>query len=59
MIEGKISENVDVLSKYINLLSITEPIRKSGKVVEVVGNVIYSQGPPDSKIGEIMQVEMF
>ena len=57
MIEGRISENLDVLSKYITLLGSTEPIRKSGKVVEVVGNVIFSNGPPDSRIGEIMQVE--
>ncbi|MBE7412124.1 MAG: FliI/YscN family ATPase [Leptospiraceae bacterium] len=59
MIEKKFTEKVDVLSKYQLVLDKTETIRKSGQVVEVVGNVIYSQGPPDSRIGEIMDVEKF
>lgn len=57
MIEKKISEKIDVLSKYLLILNKTEPIRKSGKVVKIIGNVIYSEGPPDSKIGELMDVE--
>jgi flagellum-specific ATP synthase len=57
MIEKKFTEKVDVLSKYKNILTKTEPIRKSGKVLKVVGNVIYSQGPPDSRVGEIMEIE--
>jgi flagellum-specific ATP synthase len=57
MIEKKFSEKIDVLSKYLSILHKTEPIRKSGKVIRVSGNVIYSQGPPDSKVGEIMDVE--
>lgn len=57
MIEKKFTEKVDIFSKYLSILNKTEPIRKSGKVIRVVGNVIYSQGPPDSKIGEIMEVE--
>jgi flagellum-specific ATP synthase len=57
MIEKKFTEKVDVLSKYLMILGKTEPIRKSGKVVKIVGNVLYSEGPPDSKIGEIMDVE--
>jgi flagellum-specific ATP synthase len=57
MIEKKFTEKVDILSKYKLILTKTEPIRKSGKVLKVVGNVIYSQGPPDSKVGEIMEIE--
>ncbi len=57
MIEKKFTPKVDVLSKYLTILGKTEPIRKSGKVIKIVGNVIYSEGPPDSKVGEIMHVE--
>ncbi|EQA36525.1 ATPase, FliI/YscN family [Leptospira inadai serovar Lyme str. 10] len=57
MIEKKFYEKVDVISKYFLILDRTETIRKSGRVVRVAGNVIYSEGPPDSKIGEIMDVE--
>ena len=57
MIEKKFSEKVNVLEKYLSILQKTEPIRKSGKVTRISGNVIYSQGPPDSKVGEIMEIE--
>ncbi len=57
MIEKKFTEHIDALSKYLGVLDRTEPIRKSGMVVKVIGNVIYSQGPPDSKVGEILDVE--
>jgi flagellum-specific ATP synthase len=57
MIEKKFTEKVDVLAKYLMILNKTEPIRKSGKVIKIVGNVIFSEGPPDSKVGEIMDVE--
>jgi flagellum-specific ATP synthase len=57
MIEKKFSERVDVLEKYLSILNKTEPIRKSGRVTRVSGNVIFSQGPPDSKVGEIMEIE--
>ncbi len=57
MIEKKFTEKIDVLSKYKLIVNRTEPIRKSGKVMRVLGNVIFSQGPPDSKIGEIMEIE--
>lgn len=57
MIEKKFTEKIDVMTKYLNVLDKAEPIRKSGFVIEVVGNVIYSNGPPDSRIGEIMEVE--
>ncbi|MGJ4746578.1 FliI/YscN family ATPase [Leptospira sp. SA-E8] len=57
MIEKKFHEKVDVISKYFLILDRTETIRKSGRVVRVSGNVIYSEGPPDSKIGEIMEVQ--
>ncbi|WCL48259.1 FliI/YscN family ATPase [Leptospira sp. GIMC2001] len=57
MIEKKFTEKIDVMSKYLNVLEKAEPIRKSGFVIQVVGNVIYSNGPPDSRIGEIMEVE--
>ncbi|MCC5815110.1 MAG: FliI/YscN family ATPase [Leptospira sp.] len=57
MIEKKFTEKVDVMTKYLNVLEKAEPLRKSGFVIQVVGNVIYSNGPPDSRIGEIMEVE--
>lgn len=57
MIEKKFTEQIDAISKYLNVVEKIEPIRKSGVVVSVVGNVIYSQGPPDSKVGEILEVE--
>lgn len=58
VIERKFTEKVDVLSKYFLILDKTEPIRKSGKVVRVTGNVIYSEGPPDTQVGEIMDVQI-
>ncbi|MCU0823481.1 MAG: FliI/YscN family ATPase [Leptospira sp.] len=57
MIEKKFTEEIDAISKYLNVVEKIEPIRKSGVIVSVVGNVIYSQGPPDSKIGEILEIE--
>lgn len=57
MIEKKLTEKIDILSKYRMIVTKTEPIRKSGKVTKVLGNILFSQGPPDSKIGEIMEVE--
>jgi flagellum-specific ATP synthase len=57
MIEKKFNEKVDVLSKYLHIVNKTETIRKSGKVIKVVGSVIYSEGPPDSKVGEVLDVE--
>lgn len=57
MIEKKFIEKVDVLGKYINLLDKTETLRKSGVVVRVIGNTIYTQGPPDSKVGEVLEIE--
>ena len=57
MIEKKFTEHIDAISKYLNVVEKIEPIRKSGVVVSVVGNVIYSQGPPDSKVGEILEIE--
>lgn len=57
MIEKKFTEKIDVISKYFHILEKAEPIRKSGFVIRVVGNVIYSNGPPNSKIGEILEVE--
>ncbi|MCB1192359.1 MAG: FliI/YscN family ATPase [Leptospiraceae bacterium] len=57
MIEKRIAEKVDFLNKYLMILDNTEPIRKSGKVEKVVGNVIYSMGPPDTRIGELMDIE--
>lgn len=57
MIEKKFHEKIDVMSKYFLIMDRTETIRKSGKVIRVSGNVIYSEGPPDSKIGELMDVQ--
>ncbi len=57
MIEKKFIEKIDVMGKYLHVLEKAEPIRKTGFVVQVVGNIIYSNGPPDSRIGEVMEVE--
>lgn len=57
MIEKKFNEKVDILDKYLAILGNTETIRRSGQVLKVVGNVLYSEGPPDTKIGEILDIE--
>lgn len=57
MIERKFHEDIDALSKYLRLVEKIEPIRKSGIIVSVAGSVLYSQGPPDSRVGEILDVE--
>ncbi|MEM7181887.1 MAG: FliI/YscN family ATPase [Spirochaetota bacterium] len=57
MIEKKFNEKVDILEKYLSILGNTETIRRSGQVLKVVGNVLYSEGPPDTKIGEILDIE--
>jgi len=55
MIEKKVYEKLDVLSKYQIILDQVDPLRPSGKVQEVSGMAIYTNGP-EVKIGEICRV---
>ena len=55
MIQKKVYEKYDVLSKYQIILDQVDPLRPSGKVQEVSGMAIYTDGP-EVKIGEICRV---
>ena len=55
MIEKKVYEKIDVLSKYQIILGHVDPLRPSGKVDEVSGLAVYSHGP-EVRIGEICRI---
>lgn len=56
MIVGKLSPEINILEKYKDILLETDPIRSSGKVSEVIGKTIYSQGP-ECRLGELCTIE--
>ncbi len=57
MIEKKLNKNFDFLSKYKTLMESFDPMRPMGRVVQVAGMSIISDGPPDVSIGDICRVE--
>ncbi len=58
MIERKLHEEHDVLRKYFQALEEQDPLRPMGKVVQVTGMSIISDGPPEVKIGDLCRVEL-
>ena len=57
MIERKQVREVNVLNKYNTILNETDTLLPMGRVVQVSGMSIISEGPPDASIGEICRVE--
>ncbi len=47
-----------VLEKYRNLLKEMDPLRPMGRVHQVTGLSITSEGPPDVRVGDICRVEL-
>ena len=58
MIESKLTAEIDVLKKYQNILENVNPLRPMGKVVQVTGMSIISEGPPEVSIGDLCRVEL-
>lgn len=56
MISGKKTTPLNILDKYKNILQQTDPIRSSGRVVEVSGKTIFSHGP-ECRLGELCSIE--
>lgn len=56
MISQKILPNLHIFDKYKNIVEQTDPIRASGKVTEIRGKTIYSQGP-ECRLGELCHLE--
>jgi len=49
---------IDVLKKYETLLSTMDPLRPMGRVLQVNGMSILSEGPPDVSVGDVCRVEI-
>ena len=58
MIERKLHEEHDVLKKYFQALEGLDPLRPMGKVVQVTGMSIITDGPPEVRIGDLCRVEL-
>lgn len=57
MIEKKLNRNIDFLGKYKTLLDTFDPMRPMGRVTQVTGMSIISDGPPDVSISDVCRVE--
>ncbi len=58
MIEKKLIEEIDILKKYRSILEDINPLRPMGKVSQVGGMAIFTEGPPEVSIGDICRVEV-
>lgn len=58
MIERKLHEEHDVLQKYLDAIDQQDPLRPMGKVVQVTGMSIITDGPPEVKVGDLCRVEI-
>lgn len=56
MIEKKLQKNIDFLGKYRTLLEGFDPMRPLGKIVQVSGMSLISDGPPEASLGDICRV---
>ncbi len=57
MIERRFQQGVDFLEKYRTILDTFDPLRPLGRVVQVTGISLLTEGPPDISIGDICRVE--
>ena len=48
---------LDILGKYRSILKALDPLRPMGRVIQVNGMAIITEGPPDVSIGDICRVE--
>lgn len=48
----------NVLLKYQNLLSGMDPLRPMGRVVQITGMSIISEGPPEVSVGDLCRVQL-
>ncbi len=48
----------NVLQKYQNLLSGMDPLRPMGRVVQITGMSIISEGPPEVSVGDLCRVQL-
>ncbi|MBX7058407.1 MAG: FliI/YscN family ATPase [Leptospirales bacterium] len=54
---ASLDKPLDLLDKYQNLLEGMDPLRPMGRVAQVTGLSIISDGPPEVSIGDICRVE--
>ncbi len=48
----------NVLRKYEDLLSGMDPLRPMGRVVQITGMSIISEGPPEVSVGDLCRVKL-
>ena len=48
----------DVLKKYKQLMERMDPMRPMGRVLQVTGMSLISEGPPDAGVGDLCRVEI-
>ncbi len=58
MIEKKFIKEVDFLNKYRSLMENFDPMRPLGRVTQVTGMSILTEGPPETSIGDICRVDL-
>ena len=58
MIERKLIEEHDIFKKYRQLIEDPNPMRPMGKVAQVTGMSIITEGPPEVSIGDLCRVEI-
>ncbi|MCB1174065.1 MAG: FliI/YscN family ATPase [Leptospiraceae bacterium] len=49
---------VDVLGKYKELLNGLDPLRPMGRVLQVTGMSIITEGPPEARIGDLCKIQL-
>jgi flagellum-specific ATP synthase len=52
------SKRPNILQKYQNLLSGLDPMRPMGRVVQITGMSIISEGPPEVSVGDLCRVQL-
>ncbi|HRP69155.1 MAG TPA: flagellum-specific ATP synthase FliI, partial [Turneriella sp.] len=57
MIARNVSQEVNLLGKYRDIIQKTETIRSLGSVLEIQGNVVLSRGP-EVRLGELCHIEV-
>lgn len=58
MIEKKLIEEIDILTKYRQQIEDVDPLRPMGRVAQVTGMSIISEGPPEVRIGDLCRIEI-
>lgn len=57
MIARNVSKEINLLSKYRDIIRKTDTIRSLGQVLEIQGNVVLSRGP-EVRLGELCHIEV-